>query len=406
VLEVYPRLSETFVVTEILAREAQGERVSIFALRPPTDAPAPAAAGRVRAEVHRIPLPSAANDILRSLDDDPTLGERASRHAADLGAAAPADLHQAVLVARAALRAGNTHLHAHFAVTATTVARLASLLSGIPYSFTAHAVDIFADTVSMPDLDRKFRDAAFAVTVSDYNLAYLRERVAHTARTSRLYNGIDLSRYPFVERVPHDGDTRILAVGRLVEKKGFALLIEAVRRLREQGRAVRLDLVGTGELEHDLAAQVAASDHSDSIRLLGALDQDAVAERLREADLFVAPSLVAADGNADALPTVLLEAMASGVPCVSTDLTGIPEIVRNGDTGLLCRPGDVDALTAVLASALEPGFDGAALARRGRAHIERHFDARVQAALLAGLTRGAEVRAAESRPAPDSPRGG
>ncbi|KAA7587997.1 glycosyltransferase, partial [Salmonella enterica subsp. enterica serovar Lubbock] len=151
----------------------------------------------------------------------------------------------------------------------------------------------------------------------------------------RVYNGLELARFPFVPPAARADEVRLLAVGRLVEKKGFGLLVEAVERLRRRGIAVRLDIVGDGELGPDLRAQIDASPVRDVVRMLGARSQDEVAQCLREADVFVAPCLVGADGNADGLPTVLLEAMASGVPCVSTAVTGIPEVIRDGETGVL-----------------------------------------------------------------------
>ncbi|MFG6474982.1 glycosyltransferase family 4 protein [Microbacterium sp. P06] len=382
VIEVFPRLSETFIVTELNAREAQGEELAVFSLRPPDDQRRHAAAETLRAPIEYLPLPR-PSPTGRSDVDTAT-----RRDGSDLPTGNAGDRAQAILLAESARRRGVTHLHAHFAGTATTVTRLASLISGIPYSFTAHAVDIFRDSVSMPDIAQKVRDAAFVVTVSDYNRAFLERHVGHAHKIHRVYNGIDLELFvsaPRRLRAVSDG-LRLLAVGRLVEKKGFALLIEAVRRVRERGGAVTLDIVGSGEREHELAEQIALSGHSDAIRLLGPLTQDDVAARLHDADVFVAPSIVAADGNADGLPTVLLEAMASGIPCISTDVTGIPEIIRPGETGLLCRGGEVDDLVAAIETTLSPGFDAASLARNARALIEREFDARRQAATLAALT--------------------
>ena len=402
VLKVYPRFSETFIVTEILAREAQGEQIAIFALRPTTDTRFHGELARVTAPVHHIGRPTKPLTLWAALRDaatDPVLAAGLSRMLPELLAADVDDAVQAVLVARAARREGITHLHAHFASAATTVARLAALLTGIPYSFTAHAKDLFHESVSLPALGRKLRDAAFAVTVSDFNHAFLRRTFPGAEHVYRVYNGLELARFPLRSRGTMvdatDREPLVLAVGRLVEKKGFALLIDAVALLRERGRGVRLDIVGAGELEDDLAARIRASGHADAIRLRGPLPQDGVARLLREADVFAAPCLVAADGNADGLPTVLLEAMATGTPCISTDVTGIPEIIRHGETGLLCRAGHLGDLVAAIDTAISPGFDATALTGNARALVEREFDAARQAAELARLTSAiAERRAA------------
>ncbi|MDQ1082189.1 MULTISPECIES: glycosyltransferase [Microbacterium] len=386
VLKMYPRFSETFIVTEIIAREALGERLEIFALRPNDDTRFHAELARVQAPVRAVPVPrrlSSAWDGLRRAQTDARLTAAVARHLPELLSADADDALQAVEVARQALDRGVTHLHAHFASTATTVTRLAALLAGIPYSFTAHAKDIFHADVDPRDLERKLRDAAFAVTVSDFNLEHLRHRFPSSGSIERVYNGLDLARFPFVARRPRQGPLRLLAVGRLVEKKGFSLLIDAVERLRDEGRDATLDIVGDGELAPQLRAQAAGSP---AIRFLGPLPQGEVSAHLRQADVFVAPCLVAADGNADGLPTVLLEAMASGVPCVSTAVTGIPEIIQDGRTGILCVPGDGDSLLAGLRRVARTDYPVEATTRRARGLIERDFDATRQAARLAALT--------------------
>ncbi|MFJ4036764.1 glycosyltransferase [Microbacterium sp. NPDC090007] len=388
VVKMYPRFSETFIVTEILAREARGERLEIFALRPSDDTRFHAELARVQAPVRAIPVPrrlSSAWDGLRRAQADPGLRAAIGRHLPELLTAEPDDAVQAVEVAAQVVARGVTHLHAHFASTATTVARLASLLTGIPYSFTAHAKDIFHSSVDPLDLERKLADAAFAVTVSDFNLRHLERRFPSAGRVVRVYNGIDLPRFPFVARGRREGPLRLLAVGRLVEKKGFSLLIDAVARLRSEGVDATVDIVGDGELAEPLRRRAAGSA---AVRFLGPLPQDEVAVRLRHADVFVAPCLVGADGNADGLPTVLLEAMASGIPCVSTAVTGIPEIVEDGRTGVLCAPGDLESLTEGLRRISRADYPVAAVARRARRLIEQRFDAHAQAESLAALTAG------------------
>jgi glycosyltransferase involved in cell wall biosynthesis len=354
VLEGYPRPSETFVVNEILAAEALGAQLVVFRLRPPEQADPHGAAARVAAPVLDVP------------------GE--------------GDDAQARALAALVREYGVDHLHAHFANTATTVARPAARQAGITYSFTAHAMDIFSPVADAADLAEKMRDAAFTVTVSDFNLAHLRT-IDPDARLTRVYNGIDLDRFPFRPRVSHDGPARILAVGRLVEKKGFAVLVDAVDLLRRRGLPVRLDIVGAGPLDAALGARAAASVDPAAIRLIGARSQREVAELMAGADVVVVPSVVAADGDAEGLPTVLIEAMASGAPVVATAVTGIPELVRDNDTGSLVAPGDPRALADAIAATLSaPAAERDAMLRRARERIERDFDARRQAARLLALT--------------------
>ena len=393
VLKMYPRFSETFIVTEILAREAAGEHLAIFSLRPPIDPRFHPELARVNAPVTYIDRPAKPSTLWLALrdaaDSNPVLAGRIPRYFPDLLAADVDDSVQAVLLARAALEGGVTHLHAHFASMATTIARLASLLSGIPYSFTAHAKDLFHVSVDPEDIALKLRDAHHTVTVTEFNLDHLaRMHPATVDRVHLVRNGLELQRFTSRPARPRTSDTeplRIVAVGRLVEKKGFALLVEAAAHLRERAIPVAVTIVGDGELRTDLAAQITRLGLDASVHLAGALPQNEVGAVVADADVFVAPCIVGTDGNADGLPTVILEAMALGVPCIASDVTGIPEVVRNGETGLLVRSGSVDDLVQALAQVAELSFDAAALTGRARRCVEQEFDSTVQAARLRGL---------------------
>ena len=296
-----------------------------------------------------------------------------------------ADAVQALAVARLAHEHGVTHLHAHFGSLATTVARLAGRLAGLPYSFTAHAKDIFHEDVDEADLARKLADAHHVVTVSDYNLDHLRTRFpAQTSRLRRVYNGLELDRFPFVPSARGAGPLRVAAVGRLVEKKGFDLLLLAVARLRAEGADLVLDVAGDGPLAAPLAALSTDLGLDDVVTFRGPTAQHEVTALLQASDVFVAPCVVGADGNADGLPTVLLEAMASGVLCIASDVTGIPEVVHDG-TGLLVATGDVTALVDALRTVADPAFDAQPLVEAARALVETSFDSHRLAADLAAL---------------------
>ena len=273
---------------------------------------------------------------------------------------------------------------------ATTVARLAGRMAGLPYSFTAHAKDIFHEDVQEEDLRRKLADAHHAITISGYNLEHLRTRFPESTQTLRLVrNGLDLDRFPFQPRQhtqnPDDGPARLLAIGRLVEKKGFSLLVEAVHRLRERGVEVTAEIAGDGPLAPELRAQIESLGLQEHITLLGPITQAQVTELLGTRDLFVAPFVVGSDGNADGLPTVLLEAMARGLPCVAADVTAVGEVVQTGRTGWLVSTGDVEALTEAIAEAVRPGSGHTELTTAARAQVEELFDSRGQVARLAGL---------------------
>ncbi|MGY1848807.1 MULTISPECIES: glycosyltransferase [unclassified Blastococcus] len=383
VLKMYPRFSETFVVTELLAHQERGLDVAVFSLRPPADGRFHESLARLRAPVTYLRSSSIRADDLWTAFRDARAGlPDLAHHADELWDADALDAAQALELALAVRAGGVTHLHAHFASVATTVARLAARLAGITYSFTAHAKDIFHSEVRHEELRAKLVDAADVVTISDFNLAHLRGRFGSAAdRVRRVYNGLDLAAFP---RNPvTDRPPVIAAVGRLVEKKGFADLLDAVALLRARGRELSVQLVGTGPLAGELAARVGRLGLHDVVTMTGALTQEEVRRVVGSAAVFAAPCVVGVDGNRDGLPTVLLEAMALGTPCVATPVTGIPEVLRDEETGLLVPERDPGALATALGRLLDDADLRARLATSARHRIEADFDARRQAAGVA-----------------------
>lgn len=381
VMKVYPRFSETFIVNEILAHEAAGLTVDLFSLRPARDTHFQDVIARVRGGVTYLaeasPKAEALWLALRDL-------QSANGFAPGLDAARTAtaeEVYAAAILARAVRERGLDHLHAHFASSATTVARIAARFAGITYSFTAHAKDIFHDGVNRDELRRKFADAAGAVTVSAFNAAYLHEICRPwTTRLRRVYNGLELSRFPFHSR-PRDA-AKVVAVGRLVEKKGFATLIDACSILVAKGTPVQCDIIGTGALESALRGQIARLGLESHVTLCGPLPQTAVAEAVAAASVLALPCVVGEDGNRDGLPTVLLEAMALGTPCVTTDVTGIPEVVTHERTGLVVAQHDAPGLAAAIERLMVDTTLRERLAAAARRRIETDFDSEKTAAEL------------------------
>jgi len=239
------------------------------------------------------------------------------------------------------------------------------------------------------------------VTVSEYNRRHLAELVGDglAARIIRLYNGLDLTRIqpdPSIRREPD----LILAVGRLVEKKGFRYLVDACRLLQECGRSFRCLIVGKGPQQSILADQIGTLGLQDRVLLLGAQSQEQVLELMKRAAVLVLPCVVTEAGDRDALPTVLLEALALGLPVISTALAGIPEIIEHGSTGLLVPPGDSRLLAKTIAEVLASPELRERLGRPGRSKAEEAFDIRKNALILrdlfAGSAVGEEVRLAPS----------
>lgn len=382
VLKCYPRLSETFILHEIHALERLGAEVVVFSRYRPAEPVPHAVVSRVRARVIEL------EPLLRERFFEPFEAHRRLR-------AALGGRHDAVLdlalshrsreemrywllagpVAETARKLGLDLLHAHFASGSASVARYASLLSGIPFSFTAHAKDIYANDVDVGRLRRLLSESRLVVTVSDANRDYLRS-LRPDARIRRVYNGVDLGCFPLRDGPPRDGrPPLVLHVGRLVEKKGLSDLLEAVSILKRRGIELRCRLVGAGPLGEVLREQADGSGLSGVVEFCGAASQEEVSRvHLSEASVFVLPAIVAADGDRDGLPTTLLEAMARGVPVVTTRLAGLEEAVPDGEAGLLVSPGAPEELARAIERTLAEPEATALRVRRARARAERLFD--------------------------------
>ena len=402
VLKRYPRFSETFVVNEILALEKAGVQVDIFALGPVSETHFQEAISRVRAPVHRIRHQFHDTELYWQLlvQARKTLPE--FRRLAHL-----ADEHdwvtvgQAVLLAMQAQSKGIRHLHAHFGTQAATVARLAAAFAGIHYSFTAHAKDIYHQYEEPVQLDLKIRDAAFTITVSDYNVDYLRTHFgAPTDRTHRIYNGLGLSAFPY--NPPINRPSHVVAVGRLVEKKGFPFLIEAIGLLRDRGIDCRCTLVGDGPLRPQLQKQIEDLGLTDRVQLAGVRPLTEVSAFLKGAAVLVAPSIISEGGDRDGLPTILVEGMALGTPCISTQVVGIPELIRDHETGLCVPPNDAKVLADAIAEMLGNPTMARLLADNARALIESKYDVHRNTARLRDLF-AQSIQAVDARHAAHQP---
>jgi colanic acid/amylovoran biosynthesis glycosyltransferase len=389
-LKMYPRFSETFVLSELLELERQGLRLHVISLKKPDDGVFHADVARLRAPVTYLPespliAPGAFVAAHRQL-----AGRDPRRYAAALARAlalrrrtAIKHFLQAGLIAPLVPRLGITHVHAHFASGPAAVALHLHRLTGMSYSLTAHAKDIYIDTVDEAALAAKLRSARFAVTVSDYNRRHL-ARLVDPRRLVRIYNGVDLERFS-ANGARRGEPPLVLGVGRLIEKKGFEDLIRACAVLVREQRRFWCAIVGRGPLESRLRALVHDLGLGHVVELTGPLPRERLLALYRRASVVVAPCTVGSDGNRDGLPTVLVEAMALGVPVVSTDVTGIPELVQDQRTGLVVPQRDPDAIARAVLRVLDDRRAAASLARAARACVEEEFDARRNVAQLRSL---------------------
>jgi len=356
--ERFPSFGQTFCYREVAELARQGVNSPIFAIRNPKGEPSQDWDQRIVERVHYLP---GEEQLLREV-------RQASKKLTEevIGALDKwgrrtdfLRLYQAVYVGLRLQEIGIRHVHAHFAGMAARTAFWIGKFFPITFSFTAHANDIFAPRDFEIGLDKLVDATRVIITETDYAEKFLRERFPGRGdRIHRIYNGLDLA--PFARADFSSTPPLIVAVGRLIAKKGFADLIRACRLLMERGKSFRCEIIGEGPLQEELHQQIAQLGLQGCVELPGAKPQHEIREYLAAASAFVLPSVVDPDGGMDNLPTVIMEAMAAGLPVISTAVGGIPEMVIQSETGFLVPPGDV----AALAGAIERLFNEIGLPRR------------------------------------------
>ena len=366
--ERFPSFGQTFCYREVAELDRQGVAAPIFSIRNPKDEPPQDWDARIVERVHYLPEEKELLDAVQR-------ASKKERLTPEIIAALDEwarrtdflRLYQAVYVGLRLKEKGISHVHAHFAGMAARTAFWITKFFPITFSFTAHANDIFAPRKFEIGLDKLVGTARVVVTETDYSEKFLRERFPERAdRIHRLYNGLNLAEFG---RATFSSDPPlIVAIGRLIAKKGFADLIRACALLVERGRLFRCEIFGEGPLDNQLRAQIEELGLQERIQLPGPKPQHELRARLGAASVFVLPSVPEIDGGMDNLPTVIMEAMATGLPVVSTTIGGIPEMVVENETGFLVQPDDAVAL----AGAIEKVTNDRLLAQRlGEAGYER-----------------------------------
>lgn len=390
VMSRFPKLTETFILFELLAVERMGQRVELYPLlrhREPVSHPEALELSR-RARYQPFLSPAILRSQLYFLRHRPRayLGALATLVRSTLGSANyligglaifPKVAHMARLMAAD----GVAHVHCHFANHPAAAGFLIRRLTGIPYSFVAHGSDLHVDRHMLRE---KVMEATFVVAISEDNA---NEVVAECgdwarARIRVVHCGVDTARLRPRAGDRPAGPLRIACVGTLHEVKGQAILVEACRILRDAAVDVRCRFVGDGPDEAALRARIAAAGLSDRVTLEGRLTQDEVVNVLTSADLLVAPSVPTRDGRREGIPVVLMEAMSCGLPVVASRLSGIPELVEDGICGLLVPPGDAAAVAAAVRRLADDPDLRTGMGRAARERVERNFDLATNARAL------------------------
>jgi colanic acid/amylovoran biosynthesis glycosyltransferase len=394
VVSRFPALTETFILRELNAVDAAPEvEVELFSLFRGERGAVHKAAERWLPKVHQAHPLEAARGLAWWLRRSPRRFLHTGALAVRAHASRPGVLLRALVTfaiaaahARKVVRLGVEHVHAHWATYPALTAWVCHRLAGVPYSFSAHAHDIFIHQVG---LEAKVRDARFVVTISEYNRTFLRAFAGNGVPLHVIHYGLDLAAYRFRPRAPRPrGVVNALCIASFQEYKGHCVLFEALARGGSDLDRIRLVLVGEGPLRDALEALATKLGIRERVEFRGGCLEHEVASLLDTADLLVLPSIVAANGDTEGIPNALLEAMACGVPVVTTRVSGIPELVRHNETGLLAEPADSDSLCDALRRTLVEPEAVVARAEAGRRLVEEEFTLAASAGALMRLFLG------------------
>ena len=370
VFERFPKFSQTFCYREIAELFQQGIQPAIFSLRGPDFGPETTWDRAIISAVHQLPEGDAfarlANEAATSLPKPMRRTLHEWRGKPD-----SLRLHQATYIGTRLQKLGVRHVHTHFAGMAARTAFWIKKFFGIDYSVTVHANDIFVPANFEIGLSEILSSASAVIAVSGFAANQLRRRFPeNAARVHRIYNGIDCAQFMPAQ---FESPPLILSIGRLISKKGFDALIDACALLRQRGHGFRCEIIGEGPLVGELQARIHRQDLREHVHLAGPKTQAEIAAHLSKATVLALPCRIDPDGAMDNLPTVVMEAMASALPVVSTNVGGISEMVRDGETGLLVAQND----PAATADALSRLINDIELARsfggRGRKRAEEFF---------------------------------
>jgi len=373
ILKGYPRISETFISNEIFLLESLGFKIHIFSMRQPRESFCHDSVRKIRGSVDYLPetllkpLPKFLYHNIRLALKQPrlyseTLRKALIRFRRTRKSATLKHLFQAGYLVNKFLKSTNVrHFHAHFAHSPTSVAMFASCLSGIPFSFTAHAKDIY--TTDRFQLREKIGMAKFVVTCTEYNRRHLKQ----TARGDRfavatpihcIYHGIDMEL--FSRNAGQDRKIQkptppfqLMTVARMTSKKGLHTVYKALHILKTKGLLFHHTLIGDGDERQKVLSLIKSLGLENESQWMGTRPHETVLEQFRKADLFVLGSEIAGNGDRDGIPNVFVESMAMGVPVVGTNISAIPELIEHEETGLLVPPGNPEALANAMLRLLQ-----------------------------------------------------
>ena len=422
VFKGYPRLTDTFITSEVYRMEQQGLRLRVFVIKPCTEPVPTDLMDKIAAKPIYMPGTTSMKSasLFKWLSQNlkhfwPSLRGVFWKHPLRVLRAAGTAFAQAfrarrtfwswprkvyakeflqgAMLADMLLKAGDiTHIHAHYCHGATTVAWFASIMAGLPLSFTAHAKDIYLPSLNPAGLLlRKMNAARFVITCTDANREYL-EQLGSKTPVHLFYHGLNAEFCSIMKERPIsrtiNGHIRALGVGRLIPKKGFDIFVGACAILRQKGIPFEGIIVAEGgEHEKEIRKMIAEHGLENHVLLPGPMSQSQLYDEYQKATVFCLPCRVLNNGDRDGIPNVLMEAMAAGLPVITTPISGIPELINDGVNGLLVPPEDPDALANAFLRLIEDNRLATNLSRNAQETIEDRFNGDKLAVHMANLFR-------------------
>jgi len=395
VFERFPSYTQTFCLREVTELERRGLRPLVFSIHDTRDEVVGQDDDGISARVTILPQGEDLVDDVKRRKEKGELPKEAVLTLRYWGDRPDKKrVYEAIFIGENLRAAGLRHVHCHFAGLAARTCWWIRQFYDITFSFTGHANDLFCPEDYEISRQRLMAAASRVVTVSNFTADYLRKGYPRAAgKVWRVYNGLDLAPIRDGKSAVEDEPPLLISVGRLIEKKGFEDLVRACGRLVREGLAFRCEIIGDGERRTRLEALIREHGVEEVVALTGARDQKYVIERLHAARAFVLPCVTEADGGMDNLPTVIMEAMAAGLPCVSTRLAGVPEMVVDGRTGFLVDEGAVDDLAGRMRCLLVDAGMARRMGKEGLARAEALFSKEKTAKqLMRALVSGGMVR--------------
>ena len=274
-------------------------------------------------------------------------------------------------------------IHAHFANIGNVARRLGKML-GLPYTLTTHAFDIYRDQ-DLEELRKVMNDARLVITISEYNKIYLRDEIGVNNRIEVIRCGIDLDKFKRQKRLKPDGRIRLLTVARLVEKKGLAYLIKAIPMVIKKMPNCELTIIGSGPQYDNLQHLVCDPEIESYVQFRGDVFDSELMRYYEGADMYILPCIVTEDGDRDGIPVGMMEAMAMELPVISTTVSGIPELVEDGTSGILVPPKDEKAIADAIITLCKDDELRVTMGKEGRKKIEREFNITTEVGKLIGV---------------------